>query len=213
MTLRRSVGFLAQRAVPRAADALAVLGILLLLLWGSHRAVGWRAQSAGFSPPPRALPAQAALPAPPAREGEAIGRLQIARLGLDLVVFEGTSTATLRKGPGHVAGSVRPAAGSRGNCVITGHRDSFFRRLAGARAGDVVRLCGPNGVETYRLQERRVVRPRDVSVLAPTSEPRLTLVTCYPFGWVGPAPHRLVWTAVPLEASPPTESALQRASR
>ena len=213
MTLNRFVGSLLRRAAPHGGEVLAAVGVLFLVMWASHQAAGWRAQSAGFSPPPAPRPIRSALPVPPAREGEAIGRLQIARLGLDLVVFEGTSTPTLRKGPGHVTDSVRPAAGSRGNCVITGHRDSFFRRLAGARAGDVVRLQGPNGFETYRLQERRVVRPRDVSVLAPTAEPRLTLITCYPFGWVGAAPDRLVWTAVPVEPTAAPEDALRGALR
>jgi sortase A len=135
-------------------------------------------------------------------EGAALGRLELPRIGLDLVVFEGTSEATLRKGPGHLPGTAWPRAlDEKGNCVITGHRDSFFRRLASARKDDLVRLHGPSGISTYRLRERRIVRPEDVSVLAPTSDARLTLITCYPFNWIGAAPYRLVWSAAPLESA------------
>ena len=148
--------------------------------------------------PPVARPA---LP----REGDVVGRVEIPRLGMDVVVFEGASDATLRRGPGHLPGTAWPSsAASNGNCVIAGHRDSFFRRLEGAHPGDLVRISGPRGTVTYRLESRRVVRPDRVEVLAPTRQPRLTLVTCYPFGFVGHAPDRLVWIARP---APPLETA------
>src|SRR5262249_4696073 len=99
-------------------------------------------------------------------------------------------------GPGHVPGTSSPGARWPGNTVIAGHRDSFFRRLADVRSGDVVFLRGMDGaVSTYRLESKRVVAPENVAALAPSSDSRLTLTTCYPFRWIGPAPYRLIWTA------------------
>ncbi len=124
-------------------------GILLLARPAAHVATAVRAQATEIP--------KSSSPARPSRrpaEGEALGRLEMPRLGLDMVVFEGTTDATLQKGPGHLVGTAWPAAGERGNCVIAGHRDTFFRRLASARENDVVRLHGPSGASTYRLSKR-----------------------------------------------------------
>jgi sortase A len=174
--------------------ALAAAGVLALVRPVSEYTVGLLAQAS-------AIPTRAArVGNAPLVEGEALGRLELPRLGLDLVVFEGASDATLRKGPGHIPGTAWPnAPGTPGHCVITGHRDSFFRRLESARRNDLVRLHGSFGTSIYRLASRRVVRPHDVSVVAPTPEGRLTLITCYPFRWSGSAPYRLVWTAFPVD--------------
>ena len=184
------------------SNVLLAAGALLLVRPAFDRVVGVRAQS-------RPAPAIASVAAPSRRpsrapsEGEALGRLEIPRIGLDLAVFEGTSDATLRKGPGHLGGTSWPSDGSRsGNCVIAGHRDSFFRPLERARENDVVRLRSEAGIATYRLERRRIVRPRDVSALAATGDSRVTLVTCYPFRWWREAPLRLVWTAVRAEDGP-----------
>jgi sortase A len=127
--------------------------------------------------------------------GEAWGHIEIPRVGLDWVVVEGVGEVELRRGPGHVPNTAVPEA-SEGNCVIAGHRDSFFRSLSEVRRGDVVRVRGPDGrAASYRLEARRIVMPEEVSVMAPTPDRRLTLITCYPFGWIGDAPYRLVWSA------------------
>jgi sortase A len=182
-------------------NVLVAAGALLLFQAVAHVATGWRAQAAGVEVSSVASPPVNHASPPPA-EGDALGRLELPRIGLDVVVFEGTSEATLRKGPGHLSGTGWPGAGDPGgNCVIAGHRDSFFRRLEKARKGDLVRLRRPSGTSTFRLESRRIVGPQDVSVIAPTSEPHLTLITCYPFRWVGSAPQRLVWSAIPLEAT------------
>jgi sortase A len=187
-----------------ASNALFLAGALLLVPPLVHRLIGLRAQSSAslpVAPPPAARRAAERPATRVTAEGEPLGRLEIPRIGLDLAVFEGTSDATLFKGPGHLSGTAWPAAAAAGgNCVIAGHRDSFFRALENARAGDEVRLAGAFGVDTYRLAQRRIVRPREVSVLAATAEPRLTLVTCYPFRWWGRAPLRLVWTAERIDA-------------
>ena len=128
--------------------------------------------------------------------GEAWGRIEIPRVGLDWVVVEGVEDADLRKGPGHVPDSAGPDAPD-GNCVIAGHRNSFFRRLSGVRRGDVVLVRGLDGsTASYRLDSSRIVAPEEVSVMEPTPDRRLTLITCYPFGFIGDAPYRLIWSAV-----------------
>src|SRR5206468_12374650 len=120
--------------------------------------------------------------------------------GLDAVGFDGASEGTLRKGPGHVSETPWPAdaGGEPGNCVIAGHRDSFFRPLREAREGDLVRLVDASGERRYRLASKKIVRPQDLSAFEPTADGRLTLITCYPFRWIGAAPLRLVWSATPL---------------
>ena len=137
-------------------------------------------------------------PAPAPEIGDVVGRVRIPTVGLDLAVFEGVSSDILRKGPGHVPGTALPTLGS--NCVITAHRDSFFRPLARAKAGDAVFLTGEGGEREYRLTRSRVVSPKEVGVLAPTDDEQVTLVTCYPFRWIGPAPYRVVWQALPVAA-------------
>jgi sortase A len=187
------------------SNLLLVAGALLLVRPAYDHFVGMRAQSrpASAAVSRLSLSTRARPPVRARSEGEALGRLEIPRIGMDLEVFEGQSDATLRRGPGHLPGTSWPSEGSPpGNCVIAGHRDSFFRPLEKVRENDVVRLRSESGVATYRLERRRVVRPRDVSALRPTGDSRLTLVTCYPFRWWHQAPLRLVWTAVPAENGP-----------
>lgn len=179
-----------------AGNLLLAAGALFLAAPAAHVVTAWRAQTESAPSAPVSLVSRPRRPA----EGEALGRLEVPRLGVDLVVFEGMSDAVLLKGPGHLPSSAWPGSGSGpGNCVIAGHRDSFFRRFAGAREDDLVRLHGPTGVRTYRLAERRIVRPEEISAVAPTADARLTLITCYPFRWVGAAPYRLVWSALPVD--------------
>ena len=84
------------------------------------------------------------------------------------------------------------AATSYKNCVIAGHRDSFFRRLGQVRIGEDILLTVEGRTDRYRVVGRRIVGPAAMELAGPTREPRLTLVTCYPFTWVGAAPFRLV---------------------
>jgi len=128
-------------------------------------------------------------PGPPARGG-ALGRLRVPRLGIDVVVAEGTDSRTLSLGPGHLEGSALP--GQRDNCIIAGHRDGPFGRLRGAKPGDRVEIFDDAGVTSYRVDSVDVVDKRDTRVLAPSTTPLLTLVTCYPFHYVGHAPQRFI---------------------
>ena len=190
----------------RLGGALALSGLMVLAIPAGHRAVGYLAQSQALSEP-----AQAPGDSAPS-EGQLLGRIAIPRVALDLAVFEGTSDAVLRKGPGHMRGSEWPGrSSSRGNCVIAGHRDSFFRKLRNVRLGDSVILTDRGGSSrAYRLVASRVVHPESVDAAAPTSDERLTLVSCYPFTWTGPAPYRIVWTARPVAKHPAKHDASAR---
>lgn len=119
-----------------------------------------------------------------------VGAIRIPRLGISAVVREGADARTLRLAVGHVPGTAPP--GGRGNVCLAGHRDTFFRNLARIRRGDVVVLQTPTASYRYVVDGARVVGPGATWVLGPTARPALTLVTCYPFGWIGAAPDRFV---------------------
>jgi sortase A len=119
-----------------------------------------------------------------------IGRLEIPRLALSAMVMEGTGSATLRRAVGHVEGTALP--GQPGNVALSGHRDTFFRPLRNIRPNDVITLTTLLGEFRYRVVSTAIVAPSDVAVLAPAANQILTLVTCYPFYYVGPAPHRFI---------------------
>ncbi len=120
--------------------------------------------------------------------GAPIGRLEIPRLGVSVMVAEGATAAVLRKAVGHIAGTGLP--GSGGNVALAGHRDRYFRPLKDIRDGDEILLTTPQGTFRYQVEWTRVVEPTDIQILDSTRLPSLTLVTCYPFYYVGHAPHR-----------------------
>jgi sortase A len=119
-----------------------------------------------------------------------IARIEMPRLKLSAAAREGVDTRTLRGAVGHVPGTALP--GEPGNSAFAAHRDTFFRPLKDVRAGDEVVLTTPGGVYRYAVATTRIVEPSDVSVLAATADPTLTLVTCYPFDYVGTAPQRFI---------------------
>jgi sortase A len=127
---------------------------------------------------------------PAAVTGSIIGRIEISRLGLSAIVIEGTSEANLRRAAGHIAGTALP--GRPGNVVISGHRDTFFRPLRNVLENDVIMLTTISGEYRYRVVSIRVVSPYDVAVLDRSQSEILTLVTCYPFYFVGSAPGRFI---------------------
>ena len=137
-------------------------------------------------------------PHPSYEQGSAIGRLEIPRIGLSVVVLEGSDTNTLRLGVGRVKNSAFPS--EAGNVVLAGHRDTFFRSLREIRKGDRISLRTPEGTFPYTVDWTSVVNPTDTSVIMPTRAPALTLVTCYPFHDVGAAPQRFIVRALPAEA-------------
>jgi len=123
-----------------------------------------------------------------------IGVLRIPVIELEVPVGQGTDETVLRRGAGLIVGSATP--GSPGNVAIAAHRDTFFRGLKDITVGDLVELDTLDRLQTYRVTELLVVEPTDVHVLADTGEPVLTLVTCYPFYFVGHAPQRFIVRAV-----------------
>ena len=134
------------------------------------------------------LPAN--LPRAIVKEGEVLGRMEISRLGMSIVILEGTSSRTLRLGVGHIAGTAFP--GEPGNIGIAGHRDSYFRALKDIRSGDEISIQTATGLSRYQVDRVQMLEPSNIAVLAPTAIPGITLVTCYPFYFVGPAPRRFV---------------------
>jgi len=122
--------------------------------------------------------------------GSVVGRIEIGRLGMAVMIVEGTDGRTLRRAVGHIPGTALP--GEQGNAAITGHRDTFFRALRNIRKDDEVTLTTLNGTYRYRVDAMMVVAAEDTTVLNESGEAILTLVTCYPFYFVGPAPKRFV---------------------
>jgi sortase A len=116
--------------------------------------------------------------------------LRIPKLNLQVPIFNGTDEWTLNRGAGRIIGTAR--LGEVGNTGIAGHRDGFFRGLKNISPGDVVELTTPRGTERYVVTQTQITTPEDVSVLRPTATSSLTLVTCYPFYFVGSAPQRFI---------------------
>jgi sortase A len=112
------------------------------------------------------------------------------------VIFEGTSERTLELGVGHLTASSRPE--TAGNVVLAAHRDTFFRPLRDVHQGDAITVTTPRGERTYQVRSTEVVQPTDVSVIRPTAHDTLTLITCYPFNFVGAAPERFIVHAEPV---------------
>jgi sortase A len=144
-------------------------------LWSPERIVAWRT----------AVGKPAAVP---------LAVLRIPRLRLEVPVLPGTDDRTLDRAVGHIDDTAPP--GGDGNSGIAGHRDGFFRGLKDIAVGDVIELETAKAKEVYRVERIWVVDPEDVSVLDPTPTRALTLVTCYPFYYIGPAPRRFIVRAV-----------------
>lgn len=128
--------------------------------------------------------------APPLANGDLIGRLDIPRLSLSVVVVEGTDKPVLSRAAGHIVGTGLP--GHPGNVGIAAHRDTFFRPLRNIQNNDTLTLTTVSGEYHYRVVSTQVVSPYDVAVLNPDGTEVLTLVTCFPFYFVGPAPQRFI---------------------
>jgi sortase A len=132
-----------------------------------------------------------AQPKPAVNKGDVLGRMDIPRLGISVAVLQGTSARILRLGVGHIEGT--PLPGDAGNSGIAGHRDTFFRGLKDIRSDDEIQLQTATGLFHYEVDWVKVVEPDDATVLEhATPESTLTLVTCYPFYFVGSAPKRFV---------------------
>ena len=188
-----------------AAIALLAAGTALTGYAGSSYARGWLAQERARSEwdariaraavaRGRATPTGAALPEEPAI-GTPVARLVIPKIALDDIVLEGVTDAALNGGPGHLPGSVSP--GVTGNSVVSAHRDRHFRRLGELILGDTITTYTEHDTTSWRVADRRVVTS-GAPALHRESEPVLTLTTCWPIGYLGGAPERLIIKAVPI---------------
>ena len=117
-------------------------------------------------------------------------RVSIPKIGLDAIVVEGATHKQLSVGPAHIKDTAMP--GETGNAVITGHRDTFFRHIYELQKGDFIYVRRNGEVFKYEVTGKKIVKPEDVSVLKQTENAQLTLITCYPTYYIGPAPERLV---------------------
>ena len=131
--------------------------------------------------------------------GAALAILRIASTRIEVPVFDSTSKTALNRGSGHVSDTALP--GTPGNIAIAGHRDGFFRGLKDIRIGAEIELTSLHGQQHFRVSELMIVDPLEVSVLNPTEETVITLITCYPFYFVGPAPERFIVRATLLQPS------------
>jgi sortase A len=140
------------------------------------------------------------VPARALAEGDVIGEIQVPRLGLKAMVVQGDSPWILRRAVGHVSRTALP--GESGNVALAGHRDTFFRPLRQIRTGDIVTFDLPGRHFRYEVDSTRVVSPGERRVLRASTGRDLTLITCFPFSYVGPAPSRFIVHAREIGVSP-----------
>jgi len=133
--------------------------------------------------------ARAESPAIAVSEGSTLGRIEISSVGLTAMILEGTDEGTLRRAVGHIRGT--PLPGQQGNVALAGHRDTFFRGLRKILVNDEITLTTLSGSYRYRVDSTKVVKPEETEVLEDDGD-ILTLVTCYPFNFVGSAPRRFI---------------------
>ena len=136
-----------------------------------------------------------------AEPGAVLGRIEIPRLRLSAMIAEGVDTRTLSRAVGHVPSTGWP--GGSGNCGLAGHRDTFLRGLGDIGVGDVIHIVTLERTTRYRVEWTEIVEPTRVDVLDSTAAPSLTLVTCYPFAFVGHAPQRFIVRARRVEERDP----------
>jgi len=130
------------------------------------------------------------LPRVMVKAGDILGRMEIPRIGLSVIVLEGTTSKALQHGAGHIEGTALP--GEPGNIGIAGHRDTYFRGLKDLRANDEIQIQTAAGITRYEVDWIQITVPSDVSIVSSATGSALTLVTCYPFHYIGAAPERFV---------------------
>ncbi len=162
-----------------------LLGYVGMEYWGMYHTqqklqAEWEQQAATVGSPGQAQISQA----------EMLTRVIIPKINMDAIVVEGSSRRALSEGPGHMKETAMP--GEIGNAVITAHRDTFFRHIYELIKGDQIQVRRNGQTFTYAVTGKKIVTPEDVSVIKPTTDAQLTLITCYPTYYIGPAPKRLV---------------------
>ena len=218
------------RVTTRGGLSRVALPVCLLAAMGAAGGLAWLRFGAGgklaASRTERSRPAAPGLPAPAVRSvlevperprpprparGSVLGRFEVPALNMSWVVLEGTDDQTLERGIGHVEGTA--VLGEWGNIGIAGHRNTHFRKLEWIRRGDEVVLTSKDGTFRYRVNYVRLHQPTDVDVLDPAYGPAVTLITCFPFEYVGSAPLRFIVRAVAVEDRLTRPPAPSRAGR
>jgi LPXTG-site transpeptidase (sortase) family protein len=176
----------------RRALSLCLMAVGFVLLayvgvqyWGMYRSqqkleAQWERQAAAANVPG----------VPKINADDLLTRVVIPKIDLDSIVVEGVSRKMLSEGPGHIKGTAAP--GEPGNAVISAHRDTFFRHIYELNKGDEILVKRGGKIFHYQVTGKKIVMPDDVAVLKQTTDPQLTLITCYPTYYIGPAPKRLV---------------------
>ena len=159
------------------------------------------AKPLSLPPMEEARPRIAESPGPTDTMRSPLGRIEIKAIGLSAMIMEGIDQRTLRRAVGHIPGT--PLPGQPGNIALAGHRDTFFRVLRNIREGDEITLETLGGLYRYRVDSILIVDPDDNRVLDKSNDAILTLVTCYPFSFVGPAPKRFIVRAHKLTETTP----------
>jgi len=197
MRQKRVFTFLGRALILAGALALAWPGWLFVDSWWAQRTasrqleqeIHRRASAAPRTSAPSTAAPRINVIVPP-QAGEVLGRLDIPRLHVSVMVLEGAGARVLKSAAGHIQGTAFP--GTIGNVGIAAHRDTFFRPLRQIRPNDTLTLTTPLRVYQYRVDSTEIVSSKYVQVLYPTRDRELTLVTCYPFYYIGPAPKRFI---------------------
>ena len=189
-TLRRALMAVGIAAVAYAGGALAYGGM-------SQRYASWKFDREVAAPAGIEHVAATDESRVDVRDGDRVGRLEIPRLGLSVMVFQGIEERALFAGAGHVPGT--PPPGGDGNVVIAAHRDTYFRKLAGILPGDRIRVVTVRGTFEYVVDSSETVDPDETQVMESRDRDELTLITCYPFYFVGSAPRRFIVHAQAVE--------------
>jgi LPXTG-site transpeptidase (sortase) family protein len=189
-TLRRILMALGIAAVAYAGGALAYGDV-------AQRYASWKFVQDGRAPAAVERTAAAVDSRADVHDGDRVGRLEIPRLGLSVMVFQGIEESALLAGAGHVPGT--PSPGGDGNVVIAAHRDTYFRKLSGILAGDRIRVVTVRGTFEYVVDSSETVDPDETRVMESRDRDELTLITCYPFYFVGSAPKRFIVHAQAIE--------------
>jgi sortase A len=160
------------------------IGLVCLGLWGFFTVQARWEQEALEEELYRTMPLGApTVPKRTLKEGDLFGRVEVPRLNMSVMVMEGVGARTLRMGAGHIPGT---------EMGIAAHRDTFFRPLSKIEKNDIIRFTSLDGAKEYRVVSTKIVGPKDTYVLDTEPKDSITLVTCYPFYYIGPAPKRFI---------------------
>jgi LPXTG-site transpeptidase (sortase) family protein len=182
-----------ERGLLATGIALAVWCAVVLVEARYHKALPVPPPPAVATPLPGETPGPNAHPHATIEAGSWVARIDAPSVNLSATVLEGSDDGTLARGAGHIEDT--PFPGEAGNVGIAGHRDTTFRPVRNLHVGDPLVVTTSTRVYRYRISKTAIVEPEDVYVLDPADHPTLTLVTCYPFEYVGHAPHRFIVSA------------------